>query len=256
MEKILRQWHEIDLGRYQEEQSRIQDSFPGRFQHYLDKDGNACWEGKVEVRDEKSGELYPKCEYNPLQIKIVCGKDYPKTIPDVFDVNGILRQHGCIHLHEGTDKICYGMRGLDKNCNFHKDTRIDNLITQIGVFIFNQWVAENNEGVWARDRLHGIAGFLEYEIENSIPLNEPCPCGKNSLYINCCLANVEKEISDISQKLDIKPSKKLKRNELCPCSSGKKYKKCCFPRKKFIAKLMVYLSKDQLLQIFKEISSR
>jgi len=258
MEELIEQWYLKDTERYEEEKQLLESSFP-LFKHFLDPDnGNACWVGEVEVRN-KNGELYPMdCEYNPLRITVECPPNYPDTIPLVHDNDGILRKHDCTHLHADSDKICYGMRELDPGCNFHMDVRIKDLIYQIGVFIVNQWDAENNNGEWEDDRLHGQFGFLEHELKyKNIPLSNPCPCGsKNLSYELCHLNEIENLIRKVIEEGKLPSPKRAERNEKCPCGSGIKYKKCCDPRLYFIQHLVQYSDEEEVYSCLKRLSNK
>lgn len=255
METITTQWYKTNTERYEEEKIKIEELWP-EFKPFINQDGNACWTGEVKTLDQNT-ELFPKCEYNPLSITIECLHDYPKSNPIVYDDKEILKKHNCIHLHKNSNKICYGMRGLDENCNFDKNTKIVDLISQIGIFIFQQWQAEQNGGKWENDRLHGVLGFLEHELKKgNISIYQLCPCGRGEIYLNCCLPKVQKMLIDIFNGLKLTLPKKIGRNQKCPCEDMIKYKHCCDPRKYFIRQLLPYMERDKILLLLEGLSKK
>lgn len=234
MEERLSQWHIYDKKRYTQE-IELMKNYPF-MSHYIDDEtGNACWRWAVKCLDE-DGCLYPKnCEYNPLDIIIECLHDYPRSMPLVYDMNDVLKRHGCIHINEWSNRICYWLRGTEDKCNFHLNDRIKNIVEQIGTFIYGQWVAEQSWWKWESDRPHWVIGILEYECHNGcISANDPCPCGKNATYFNCCLKSVEMLIRQNLRQRMWYIGDNYWRRKTCPCGSGKKYKDCCEWRTVFL----------------------
>lgn len=254
MEAVV-QWYAAYPERLEKEDSLVKGSFPG-FSFFTNEEGNACWKGLVDVRDE-FGNLCPaNCEYNPLEIIVECPPDYPHSIPRVYDVNGILRKHSCKHLHPDSNKICYGIRGRESSMNFHEYATIRDLIRQIAIFIYQQYKAEQNGNVWETDRLHGEYGLLQSELEQGeFVSSNLCPCGNGASYQECCMPKVEKLIKIICKHENI-PITLLGRNDKCGCYSGKKYKKCCKERCYFIHHLRDNVSLTKLNQVLESCSEQ
>jgi len=258
MEKI-KQWYEKLPNRLAEEKLEMEKTHPN-FEFFFAKNGNVCWKGKVSVRDNSGKLCLENCEYNPLEIIVECLPDYPQSMPIVYDIKDILKQHNCIHLHPNSNKICYGIRHRDLACNFHQESRIKDIIPQIGYFILGQWKSEQKGNQWDNDRLHGVLGFIEEELLNgNFKPKELCPCGNPKLYKNCCMPEVESILKNIIEKIEenkkIKYKTDFKQKEKCTCKSGSKYKKCCYPRQYFIQPILLFISKNNFFKLIKKLNS-
>jgi hypothetical protein len=225
-EQADKQWHQLFPERYKQEVALMQEAHP-ELTLSLNNNGNICWDGEITVATNL-GNI--KADYNPLQIKIDCKRDYPLSFPLVIDLKKILINRGCEHvIDKNSGAICYAFRPTSE-LDFIEKHFVKDLIPVIQVFLLKQFCYEKTK-TWPGAEEHGEKAFIIYEFEHGcINLNELCPCtltGKS--YKACHLRQVEKKIESLDCELrrhyDII---QLGRNDKCLCGSNKKYKKCCY----------------------------
>src|SRR5690606_30002272 len=111
-----KQWYELYPERLVEEIELMQSSFPHLTLQRIPGE-NISWLGKISCCLDDGTELYA------LEIKIECSRNYPIVFPKAIDVNEVLANKKCPHLHNDKKTLCYGNR-LDSSLNFTANTRI------------------------------------------------------------------------------------------------------------------------------------
>ena len=225
-----KQWYELYPERLKEEIELMRSAFPNMTLYHKPGE-NISWSGRIACYRKDGSELYG------LEVRIECPCDYPIAFPAVFDVNKVLAEKGCPHLHDSKESICYGNR-LDLSLDFTRKTRVKDLAGYIAEFLARQWYFEHY-GDWIDGQLHGVLAFLKHELKSGpIDKSDLCPCGQNSSkYENCCIPRVRGVLQGMKQcvehRFEISDLQKIEKDSPCPCGKKKKngqfrvFRKCC-----------------------------
>ncbi len=242
-EQADKQWHQLFPDRYKQEIALMQEAYPELRLSVIDN-GDICWDGEISVATNL-GNI--EADYNSLQVRIQCKRDYPLSFPRVIDLKKILINRGCEHvISRDSGALCYAFRPTSE-LNFIDKHFVKDLIPVIQVFLLKQFCYEQTK-TWPGVEEHGDKAFIMYEFEHGcINLNELCPCtltGKS--YKVCHLPRVENAIADLDSELRKHYNIiQLGRNDKCSCGSNKKYKKCCYISGKLGEGRTYYIQKYQ-----------
>lgn len=136
------------------------------------------------------------------QIEIRATEDYPSKYPQVFETGGRLPHNIDWHIY-GDGHWCIGV-GVEEAIKCSQGITLVSFISnQIRSFLFNQTYRKIN-GVFYRERSHGIKGVLEYYMET-------LSLSTYSIVYDALYAATQKE---------------PKSNSKCFCRSNRKYHKC------------------------------
>lgn len=142
-----------------------------------------------------------------FRIKISFPKDYPCTIPQVFELDGKIGLN--YHHFQSDSSLCLGTE-IDLYMIFANNPCIDTFMNDILNPYLYRWLYIQKFGKepWA-DRSHGNKGIIESYAE---------------------LLNIPTDKEIVNCFLYLLLENKTRANSLCPCNSGKKVK-CCHKKK-------------------------